>query len=216
MKKAVFGGLILILLLGVNFFPTQQRKTVIFVPGLGLHEQDYTTLRQRLQEDGYLVLSYNPKYSNEHDYGRMVDVWTRDVGKLARNRKVIVVGHSVGGAVAVHFCATDTRCIAGVNMDGSPSQYEKLSVPFLYLQADVGKYCEQDCMDGRKLMETIAFDSGSDVVRLPGMKHFNFVDESLHPDKALLEGDYLGTINSKKGLAIITGRLLDFLHKHVL
>jgi hypothetical protein len=197
-----------------SFFVGHQSKTVIFVSGLGLHSQDYITIVSSLRDNGYTVLLYNPKYKNTDDYGQMIDVWTRGVGRLAGNKKVIVLGHSVGGGAAVHFCATDKRCIAGVNMDGSPSKYEKLSVPFLYLQAEPGRYCEQDCLNARKLMEKIAADSGSEVIKLRDIKHFNFVDAALKPDKDLISGDYVGTVDGKKGLEIITRDLLLFLQKH--
>jgi dienelactone hydrolase len=44
-------------------------------------------------------------------------------GRLATRvdtRRVGVFGHSMGGVVAGQFCSVDTRCVAGLNLDGIP------------------------------------------------------------------------------------------------
>lgn len=50
-----------------------------------------------------------------------------------------IVGHSLGGAVAVHFCANESACQAVVNLDGNgfgPAMYQGLDVPFLHFSQD--------------------------------------------------------------------------------
>jgi dienelactone hydrolase len=59
----------------------------------------------------------------------------RFMGRLDLDR-LGVVGHSLGGATALQFCHDDTRCKAGINMDGIPFGSvvrEGLSQPFLFL-----------------------------------------------------------------------------------
>jgi hypothetical protein len=89
---------------------------------------------------------------------------------------VILIGHSVGGAVATDFCSSDKRCVKGINLDGGSVDKKILSIPFLYIQAGIGSYCEEECLQGRKLMEEITKESHTTIVRLPEIKHYNFTD----------------------------------------
>jgi alpha-beta hydrolase superfamily lysophospholipase len=143
MKKLIFIIIIILLSAIISSEYSQplahgDKGTIIFVPGLGLQAQDYSEVIHSLNNNGYTVIKYKPTYISSDEYAKMVTVWSKDIGKLAGDKKVIVIGHSVGGAVAAHFCATDKRCIAGVDMDGTPANYEKIPVPFLYLQAEAG------------------------------------------------------------------------------
>ena len=55
--------------------------------------------------------------------------------------RVGVYGHSLGGAVAAQFCHEDTRCKAGIDIDGAPhgSVVEAgLRQPFMFLLSDHG------------------------------------------------------------------------------
>jgi pimeloyl-ACP methyl ester carboxylesterase len=86
---------------------------------------------------------------------RVVAAWVDDIGfvldrlqSLDRSKaggvfagrldlaKVGVFGHSLGGAVAVEFCAQDDRCKTGVDLDGAPpaaAVQTGLHQPFMFL-----------------------------------------------------------------------------------
>jgi pimeloyl-ACP methyl ester carboxylesterase len=181
--------------------------TIVFVPGLGLQAKDYGYLINHLKDDNYQIITYTSKDTQITNYQITVDKWTKAIGTLIGNRKVIVIGHSVGGSVAVHFCSTDKRCIAGINLDGGADFDEKLTVPFLYIQADLGNYCDDQCIKGRALMEKIATQPGVHLVHITGIKHYNFTD--LRTD-SLKNQDYLGTID---GRDIIYTNIHTFLSK---
>lgn len=167
---------------------------IVFVPGLGLTAKDYQSLLTKLQNDRYQVIVYTPIDTNVSNYQELVKVWTKGISKEIGNRKVIVIGHSVGGAVATYFCSIDKHCIAGINMDGSPAFTNKISVPFLYIQADTGTYCDQQCMQGRALMEKLSSQPKGIMIHISGIKHYNFTDLRT---KDLEKQDYLGTIDGR-------------------
>jgi len=53
--------------------------------------------------------------------------------------RIGVMGFSLGGANAGQFCITDSRCGAGINVDGfmfGDTLYENLTVPFMFFQSD--------------------------------------------------------------------------------
>jgi hypothetical protein len=62
-------------------------------------------------------------------------------------------------------------------------------------------------------MEQIVTDSYGELVRLPGMKHYNFTDGALTSKSSLRSEDYLGSVNGKDGLDAINAYLLKFLHQ---
>jgi dienelactone hydrolase len=56
-------------------------------------------------------------------------------------RRLGIFGHSFGGATALQFCHDDSRCKAGIDLDGEPSGSvvkEGLTQPFLFLLSDHG------------------------------------------------------------------------------
>ncbi len=151
-------------------------KIVVFVPGLGLNGSDYQTTIDAIKAKGYTVKVYEPIDQDPSDYNRIVRSWVYGIESVAQKDNVIVVGHSIGGAAAVSYCATHKQCKAGINLDGGPAKYEKLSVPFLYVQGGTGRYCDKQCLDGRSLMEKITKNSKTKIVKIPAIKHMNFTD----------------------------------------
>src|SRR5438552_4177051 len=99
-----------------NVISKQAQTLIVFVPGLGLQGKDYHYLISHLDADHYHVIIFNSKDTTVKEYQKTVDKWTKAIGVLIGNKKAIVIGHSVGGAVAVHFCSTDIRCVAGINL----------------------------------------------------------------------------------------------------
>jgi len=97
--------------------------------------------------------------------------------------RVGVFGHSLGGAVAVQFCHEDSRCKAGIDIDGAPHGsviQAGLSQPFMFLLSDHG-----DASDPESIQ--ILTDIQSVYDRLPpdgrlrgtirGAFHYTFSDD---------------------------------------
>src|SRR5262249_33923569 len=67
-------------------------------------------------------------------------------GRLAARldaRRVGVFGHSMGGVMAGQFCLEDERCVAGLNLDGSPQSGDLIDRtmprPFLMMYTTRGR-----------------------------------------------------------------------------
>ena len=170
------------------------KKTILFIPGLGLTPSNYATLITNLKKDHYTVITYTSPDTTTTNYQATVNKWTQAISPLIGKQNVIVIGHSVGGAVAAHFCAEDKRCIAGIDLDGGAAYAERIPVPFLYIQGDLGSYCDTQCVQGRTLMELITKNSKTQIIHITGIKHFNFTD--LRTEK-LKNADYLGPIDGR-------------------
>jgi pimeloyl-ACP methyl ester carboxylesterase len=94
-----------------------------------------------------------------------------------------VFGHSLGGAVAAQFCHEDSRCKAGIDIDGAPHGsviQAGLRQPFMFLLSDHG-----DASDSASIQ--IGNDIQSIYDRIPpdrrlrvairGAFHFTFSDD---------------------------------------
>ncbi len=132
-----------------------------------------------------------------------------------------VFGHSFGGATAAQFCHDDTRCKAGVDMDGQPFGnviQQGLTQPFLYLMSDHSS--EKDA-DSRQILANIrticnSDRAGCDVATVIGARHFNFSDQSLLKDRFLGRASgMLGPVGERRGLAIAAACLDSFFEVHL-
>jgi fermentation-respiration switch protein FrsA (DUF1100 family) len=82
---------------------------------------------RRWVDDTKLVIDRLPSLPKSTAGGRLAE--RLDVGRLG------VFGHSMGGVTAGQFCVEDRRCLAGLNLDGSPQSGTMIDVsmprPFL-------------------------------------------------------------------------------------
>lgn len=155
----------------------------------------------------------------------MLTAWTRDIGfvldRLERLNasdpsgkftgrfdlaRVGIFGHSFGGAQAAQFCSLDSRCKAGIDIDGRPVGsvvQAGLRQPFMFLISD------QNTSDaaGRQVLADIhsILDSqpanGRFLVKIRGANHFLFSD-----DGAMLKSHIvMGTLR-RLGVLSIEGR----------
>ena len=152
---------------------------------------------------------------------RILTAWTRDIafvldrltrmnaadssgrftGRLDMTR-VGVFGHSLGGAVAAQFCHEDSRCKAGIDIDGAPHGSvvrEGLAQPFMFLLSDHGDESDSASIqiksDIQSIYERIPLDRRLRVA-IRGAFHFMFTD-----DGALLKSSVV------HGLLRLFGRL---------
>jgi predicted dienelactone hydrolase len=141
-------------------------------------------------------------------------VWPADsllAGRLDLDR-VGVFGMSSGGTATHMTCAVDTRCRAGLNMDGfQPLLIDlPLRTPFLHMSRATG------------LTNAIAHEQAqapSYIVRVEGAEHLSFADNvlTLHGLKHLGQlGDALGTIDPARMVQLVNDYALAFFDESLL
>ncbi len=127
-----------------------------------------------------------------------------DIAKLG------IFGHSFGGATALQFCHDDTRCKAGMDIDGMPfgnAIQEGASQPFLFLLSD--HTSELSTTEGREVLADIhsAYDhlkSSRHLVMIRGANHFTFTDQMVTKSSYFVRAFLLvrGGPGALRGLAI--------------
>ena len=145
---------------------------------------------------------------------RLLDAWTADVGfvldrlqQLNANppsgkfagrldmTRVGLFGHSFGGATAADFCSRDSRCKAGIDIDGAlhgSVLRTGIQRPFLFLLSGNGDFSSG--AENRKIMAEIqsVYDRLPAESRLRvvirGANHFTFSDDGALRKSALFRG----------------------------
>jgi dienelactone hydrolase len=118
---------------------------------------------------------------------------SRFKGRLDLTR-VGMFGHSFGGAQVAQFCAEDSRCRAGVNIDGRPfgSVIQRgIQVPFMFLLSD---HTRENDPESRRILDQIQAiydhqpaDARSRAAIL-GAHHFTFSDDGALLKSVLFRG----------------------------
>lgn len=134
----------------------------------------------------------------------------RFLGRLDMQR-VGVFGHSLGGATALQFCHDDSRCKAGIDVDGAPLGSvigEGVTEPFMFLLSD--HRGESDAGEPEAIRQAGA-NIHSIYDRLPGDRrlmitirganHFMFSD-----DGALLKSPLVMRVMHRLGIVRLDGR----------
>ena len=134
------------------------------------------------------------------------DASGRFTGRLDMTR-VGVFGHSFGGAQAAQFCHDDSRCKAGVDVDGAPFGsviQEGIRRPFMFLLSDHGDESDprsrQILADIQSIYDRLPED-GRLRIAIRGANHFTFSD-----DGALLKSHILRRTIRMLGNLRIDGR----------
>lgn len=122
--------------------------------------------------------------------------------------RVGVIGMSLGGCAALETCSVDSRCKAGVNLDGFHPRDIDLALqdtPFLFLNRD-----------DNLLYNTNFQSSLSPVysVLISGVTHFNFFDFSIMSPLYRQLG-VLGPIDGNRMLQLTGDYVLAFFDKHL-
>jgi pimeloyl-ACP methyl ester carboxylesterase len=138
----------------------------------------------------------------ERCVSRVTTAWTDDIGfvldRLARLNasdssgrfagrldltRVGVFGHSLGGAVAAEFCHRDSRCTAGVDIDGAPHGdvlRGGLTQPFMFLLSDHSRENDPASREIMRDIRSIYDRSPPDrrlLVAIRGAFHYTFSDD---------------------------------------
>ena len=166
----------------------------------------------------------------EHLANKLVQAWSADMGfvldQLERVnatdpsgrflgrldlQRVGVFGHSLGGATALQFCHDDSRCKAGIDVDGAPLGSvigEGVTQPFMFLLSD--QRGESDAGEPEAIRQAGA-NIHSIYDRLPGDRrwliiirganHYMFSD-----DGALLKSPLVMRVLRTLGIVRLDGR----------
>lgn len=161
-----------------------------------------------IMPDGRIILKTNEGNPGEAEYfsvqrsktlNRLIRIWRDDArfvldqieqmnndssskffNRLDLN-SVGIFGHSFGGATAAQFCLDDTRCKAGIDLDGVPygSVIEKgISKPFMFLLADHATETDTVSLNIKSNVRKIysSYPQSHYWLYLKGTNHFNFSD----------------------------------------
>src|ERR1017187_2541005 len=145
-----------------------------------------------------------------------VDPAGRFTGRLDMGR-LGVFGHSLGGAAALQFCHDDSRCKAGIDIDGAPYGSvvkEGLTQPFLFLLSDHGDLRAPDTRAVFGDIESIydRLPNGRLLLTVRGANHFSFSDQMLVKSRYLISLLQLfqGRLDGRRGLTITTAYVHTF------
>ena len=133
------------------------------------------------------------------------DTSGRFTGRLDMSR-VGAFGHSFGGAQAAQFCHDDSRCKAGIDIDGAPLGsviQAGIARPFMFLLSDhsheSGPESSQVMANIQSIYDRLPAD-GRLLIVIRGANHFTFSD-----DGAILKSHLVGGVLRLFGMLRIDG-----------
>lgn len=170
---------------GRTMYRTEQNNPeVCVVPDKARMEQCVSRVMSAWTSDIAFVLDRLAQSNASDSSGKFV-------GRLDMTR-VGVFGHSLGGAVAAQFCHEDSRCKAGIDLDGAPHGsvvQTGLRQPFMFLIGDHSKEAGSAPIeeDFRSMYDRMPPDRRSRVV-IRGAFHFMFSDDGAVMKSSLVRG----------------------------
>jgi len=117
----------------------------------------------------------------------------RFTGRLDMSR-IGVFGHSFGGATAALFCHEDSRCKAGIDIDGAPHGsviQAGIDRPFMFLLSD---HSHESDSESRRITANIQLiyarlpPNGRLRIAIRGGNHFTFSDDGALLKSSLMRG----------------------------
>jgi dienelactone hydrolase len=130
----------------------------------------------------------------------------RFLGRLDMS-KVGVFGHSLGGATALQFCRDDSRCKAGIDVDGAPLGSvidEGVTQPFMFLLSDHTSETDAETStihaNINSIYDRLPSDRGWQIT-IRGANHYMFSD-----DGAMLKSPLIMRLMRTVGIVHIDGR----------
>jgi dienelactone hydrolase len=201
----------------VGFDAPYRTSVVVFPDG---------RVMRRIPENNPEVCLERADHERERCADRLLTAWTADVafvldrleqlnasdasgkftGRLDMTR-VGIFGHSFGGAAAGLFCHEDSRCKAGIDVDGAPHGsviQTGLLQPFMFLLSDHSHESDPEDNQIRANIQSI-YDrlpvDGRLQIKIRGANHFLFSD-----DGALLKSHIVLRTLRALGVVGIEGR----------
>ena len=144
-----------------------------------------------------------------------------------------LLGHSLGGATAAEVCSRDTRCQAGVDIDGwlfGDVVRVGISSPFMFilsepsvppriasavLRQSVRESAQAQVEAGREIDSAYRHSSAGYEITLAGTRHFNFSDSALLFSPIMRATGMLGPIDGRRGLEITCDYVRAFFDQYL-
>jgi dienelactone hydrolase len=150
-------------------------------------------------------------------------ILSSDLGSKIDPGRIGVIGHSLGGAVAIEVCAQDARFKVGINLDGTIyDSATTLTQPLLLISREQTSFehelahvppdrAQQIIRDEYDGMQSI-IDHSPDAlwVTVAGAYHYNFTDLPFWSPLTSSLG-LTGTLSADRGSEILTGLISPFL-----
>jgi pimeloyl-ACP methyl ester carboxylesterase len=201
----------------VGFDAPYRTKVVVFPDG---------RIMKRLPENNPELCLGMTGQEQDDCVNKLLTAWTADIGFVLHRleqlnasdttgkftgrldmTRVGVFGHSFGGAAAALFCHEDSRCKAGIDVDGAPHGsviQAGINRPFLFLLSDHGRESDpestQILADMQSIYDRLPVDGRLRIV-IRGGNHFLFSD-----DGALLKSHLVLRTLRMLGILGIDGR----------
>jgi hypothetical protein len=177
---------------------------------------------ETLASEGYVVVSIDHTYASAMTVfpgGRQAPA---DLNALPdedlKLERIGLFGHSLGGGAVVTFCATDSRCKAGIGFDPwvepvSPGIIDQgLQVPFAFVRSE-----EWIAKPNDEVLRRL-FDNGRENQywqSISGTEHRDFVFAPLMSPVGGLIG-IQGSVDSRRLIDILDDELVGFFGQHLL
>jgi dienelactone hydrolase len=144
--------------------------------------------------------------------------------------KTGVIGHSFGGALAAEACLSDSRILAGINMDGwmfGQAEKSGISKPFFFMLSDAPEpdraqldtlpesgrvMAERDIEHLQTIQNSLERYGGYELTLL-GAGHFSYADMALFSRLSRFSG--AGTLDPYRGYAIVNAFTLAFFDRYL-
>src|SRR6202790_735661 len=175
-------------------------------------EQLANKLAQAWSADMGLALDQLERLNTSDPSGRFL-------GRLDMQR-VGVFGHSLGGAEALQFCHDDSRCKAGIDVDGAPLGSvtgEGVTQPFMFLLGEHESESDEETGQVAANIHSIYDRLPSDrrwLIMIPGASHYMFSDNAamLKSPLAMRVMETLGIVrlNGRRQIAVTTHYISTF------
>ena len=180
----------------VGFDAPYRTFTVVFPDG---------RVMRRIPENNPELCFEKPGQEQDRCADRLLSAWTSDIafvldrleqlnaldpgGRFTARldlTRVGVFGHSFGGATAAQFCSQDSRCNAGIDVDGSLHGsviHAGIHKPFMFLLSGRGDFSSdaevrQIQSDIQSVYNRLPAD-GRLYISIRGANHFTFSDDAL-------------------------------------
>ncbi len=180
----------------------------------------------RTEENNPETCLVSDRAQMEQCVGRVLGAWTGDMGFVLDRlallnasdstgmftgrldlERVGVFGHSLGGAAAAQFCHDDSRCKAGIDLDGAPHGsviQTGLRQPFMFLLSDHGQEADAASNQIRADIDSVYDRVPADRrvrATIRGAFHFTFSD-----DGAVMKSSLVRALLRLTGRLGISGR----------
>lgn len=132
-----------------------------------------------------------------------------------------VMGHSFGGATAAEFCRQDSRCTAGIDIDGIPFGevvQKGMDRPFMFLMSDHSKESGPEKQEATQRIQSLykRLPQSRLLVTLRDSGHFSFSDLPLIYNHTLAQvSGAAGSLDATRGLAAAAACISTFFDIHL-